>query len=211
MNTELPTWKLVLGSASPRRQELLSLLGHQFIVCKPQVEERRLPHESIEDYMERNVIEKAISVGSQLSERIPHLILAADTAVICDEQLLEKPRSRDDAARMLQTLSGRWHEVVTVFAIWSQGAVTNDKQSSLGHHSIRTKVEFAVIPPRELERYLDSSEPYDKAGAYAIQGVAGKWVRQIEGSYSNVVGLPLCEVREQLQEFSILAAPASES
>ncbi len=189
--------KLILGSASPRRRELLQQLGYPFMVHAPQVEELRRTTESVVDYMQRNVREKAASVAATLAT--DSLILAADTAVIWQNHLFEKPSGPEQARAMLLSLSGQWHEVVTVFILLQGSPERGPSETYLA--SVKTRVQFAEIPATELQPYLATKEPYDKAGGYAIQGHAARWVRRIEGSYTNVVGLPLCEVREALQAF----------
>ncbi len=187
--------KIYLASVSPRRQQLLHQLGVEFDVVRPRVLERRAPNESAVDYAQRMAREKAHQALSVVErERLPQrLVLAADTCVIIDDQILGKPRDRRDGEAMLRRLSGREHTVLTAVAILSAHA----EQSTLS----RSRVSFRKITDSEIARYWETGEPVDKAGAYALQGRAAAFVSRIEGSYSGIVGLPLYEVAELLKKF----------
>jgi septum formation protein len=191
---------LVLASASPRRQELLRNAGIAFEVQPADILEKQMPKETAKSCAERLAREKALVVASQ---RPTDCILGADTVVVIDGQLLGKPRDSNDAARMLRLLSGRKHEVITgvCLVINGQPKVASEK----------TLVTFNVITEKEIADYIATGEPMDKAGAYAIQGIASRWIPRIEGDYSNVVGLPVALVWRMLREiegssqFSVLS------
>lgn len=180
----------VLASASPRRQELLAAAGYAFTVQTADVDETPLAGESAEAYVARLAEAKARAV---LARRPDALVLGADTTVVVDGDILAKPADAADAARMLGRLQSRAHEVLTgvalVSARWSRVAVA------------ATSVWFAPMTAAEIEAYVASGEPMDKAGAYAIQGRAARYVTRIEGSYSNVVGLPVALVEALLAEY----------
>lgn len=183
------TVRLVLASASPRRRELLAQLGVPFDIVVSDVPETPAPGESPEAFARRAARDKAAEVARRCPDA---LVLAADTVVVVDGDILGKPRDRADARRMLATLSGRTHEVLTAVAVMVPGGDVEDVL-------VRSSVEFRVLDARAIEDYLDSDEPYDKAGAYAVQGAAQRFVLQVRGSYTNVVGLPVDEVRTLLR------------
>jgi septum formation protein len=170
---------LVLASKSPRRQQILRDAGIPFIVRNSDVPEERGPGEQPLDYVRRLAREKAFAVPLDSDE----VILAADTVVVAEGTVLEKPRDVPDAARMLRLLSGREHEVITGICLRSAERTIVD--------AAITRVRFTTLAPEELETYAASGEPMDKAGAYAIQGLASKFIDRIEGDYFNVVGLPV--------------------
>jgi len=184
---------LVLASASSRRQELLRNVGIQFIVHPAHVPEVPQKGEAPKAYAERLAREKAQAV---LRQRPGSLVLGADTVVIVDETILEKPLDADDAARMLRMLSGREHLVTTGVCLAS--AEFEDVRS------VTTKVTVNVLSENDIQLYVATGEPMDKAGAYAIQGIASRWIPSIEGDYSNVVGLPLALVFQMLREHGIV-------
>lgn len=173
---------LVLASKSPRRQQILRDAGIPFIVRSSDVPEERRPGEQPSDYVRRLAREKAFAVPLQSEE----VILAADTVVVVAGTVLEKPRDAGDAARMLALLSGREHEVITGICLRSAERTIVD--------AAITRVRFTALAPEELQTYAASGEPMDKAGAYAIQGLASKFIDRIEGDYYNVVGLPVALV-----------------
>lgn len=185
--------RLVLASASPRRQELLKQIGLEFTV-KPSsfVEDEGMAGSPGEVAM-HNALGKAREVAAELDSG---LILGADTVVVCDEHLLGKPRDREDAERMLRLLSGRWHEVLTAVALVD--ASTHRLRQSL----VRTRVHMHVLSASEIEGYLNSGEPFDKAGAYGIQGLAAQFIDRIDGCYFNVVGLPLSATVQMMQSLA---------
>jgi septum formation protein len=182
-----PPVSLVLASASPRRRELLASAGIAFDVEPVDVDERREPGEAPEAYVERVARLKA---GGGARRHPARAVLGADTVVVVDGEVLGKPASAADAARMLRRLSGRAHAVLTGVALAWQGRITSRVE--------RTDVVMSPISEDDLAWYVASGEPLDKAGAYAIQGLASRFVTRIEGSYSNVVGLPVATVVELL-------------
>jgi septum formation protein len=174
---------LVLASASPRRQELLRNAGIAFEVQPADIPEDALPGEPAKDCAERLAREKALAVALQHPQ---DSVLGADTIVAVDGQLLGKPADSADAARMLRLLSGRDHEVITGVCLVVKG------QPFVA--SATTQVTVDRITDQEIADYVATGEPMDKAGAYAIQGIASRWIPRIEGDYSNVVGLPVALV-----------------
>ena len=180
---------LILASASPRRSELLPQLGVDFRVHPADIDESLLKGESPGDYVERMAREKAETVAGLYAEA-DSAILAADTTVVIDGDVLGKPRDHLDGLAMLARLSGRTHEVIT--AICLAGG------SEAASAQVTTRVQFASLSQATCEAYLATDEPWDKAGAYGIQGLAGAFVLRINGSYSNVVGLPLYETWQLL-------------
>lgn len=184
---------LVLASASPRRQELLRNAGIIFEVQPAHIPEDPLPGEGAKDCAERLAGEKAFAVARQR----PHVcVLGADTVVVVDGRLLGKPSDSADAARMLRMLSGREHQVITGVCL-----VANGQQSVA---SETTLVTVSEITDTEIADCVASGEPMDKAGAYAIQGIASRWIPRIEGDYSNVVGLPVALVYGMLRQAGIM-------
>ena len=180
---------LVLASASPRRQELLRNAGITFEVQPAHITENSLPGETAKDCAERLAREKALAVARQR----PHdCVLGADTVVVVDGQLLGKPSDTAAAARMLRMLSGRQHQVITGVCL-----VVDGKPSVASETTLVTMTE---ITGQEIADYIATGEPMDKAGAYAIQGIASRWIPRIEGDYSNVVGLPVALVFRIMQE-----------
>lgn len=180
---------LVLASASPRRQELLRNAGISFVVQAADVPEELQPEEQPRAFAERLAREKALAVFRQ---RRGDVVLGADTIVVVDEHILGKPRDDADAARMLRLLSGRSHQVIT--AVCLAGAGFEDVRSET------TAVTMSAFGAGEIQDYIATREPMDKAGAYAIQGMASRWVTRIEGDYFNVVGLPVAMVWRMLRE-----------
>ena len=186
---------LVLGSASPRRAELLRAAGIEFDVVHGDVDESVHPEELPEAYVRRLADEKARAVASGVPDR---LVLAADTTVLIDEVMLGTPADDADAKRMLYLLSGRTHQVLTAVAVYRSG------MSGPLTEIERTEVEFASLTEFEVDWYVATGEPRDKAGAYAIQGYASRFVTRIDGSYSNVVGLPIALVYQMLKGLTTL-------
>jgi septum formation protein len=193
------TPKLILASASPRRRELLTQAGYRFEVQPSSVPELRQPGEDAIRFATRLAREKAEEVfvrreaASGMVE--PAMVLGADTVVVCDGQVMGKPSDDADAARMLHLLSGRTHHVVTgVAVVWgAKSAPAVEVAAEL------TQVTMRTLSPQEVSDYVASGEPMDKAGAYAIQGFAGRWIPRISGCYFNVVGLPLALVTSLLE------------
>ena len=190
---------LVLASASPRRRELLRCAGIAFEVQAADISEDPIAGENARQYAERLAREKALAVARL---RPQDCILAADTVVVVDRQILGKPSDAEDAARMLRLLSGGKHQVITgVCLVFQQQPVVASET---------TVVTVSKIKEQEISDYVRSGEPMDKAGAYAIQGIASRWIPRIEGDYSNVVGLPVALVfpmlREISSQFSVLSS-----
>jgi septum formation protein len=177
---------LVLASRSPRRAEILRAAGLPFVVRPADVHEQRRAGESPASYARRLAIDKAAAVKMSPGE----VVLGADTIVVLDDEVLEKPSDAADARRMLALLSGRTHEVITGICL------------RIGFRSVVdaavTRVMFSLLTADEIDAYVASGEPMDKAGAYAIQGLASKFIERIEGDYFNVVGLPVALVYRHL-------------
>jgi septum formation protein len=187
---------LLLASASPRRHELLKQTGLDFSVVAANLNEDLLPDEAAAAYVRRLAEEKAQAVWN-LSATLnttdePLVVLGADTCVVCDGQILGKPKDSADARRMLELLSGRTHAVLTGLAAVTARKVVRDVEV--------TQVTFNQLNDREIAQYIASGEPMDKAGAYAIQGYAARWIPRIEGCYFNVVGLPIARTIALLAE-----------
>jgi len=183
--------KLILASSSPRRQELLRAARIPFTVQPANVPEDPLPGESPEAMCLRLARDKAEAVWAKLEWKAGVLVLGADTTVVVDGEILAKPLDEQDAVRMLRLLAGRTHEVITgVCLIGTSGADVRTET---------TEVTFSGLSDTEIAEYVATGEPMDKAGAYAIQGMASRWTARVEGDYSNVVGLPVALVYRMLQ------------
>ncbi len=191
---------LVLASASPRRQELLRNAGIAFDVQPAHIPEDPLPGEGAQACAERLAREKALAVARLR----PHdAVLGADTVVVVDGEILGKPADAADAARMLRLLSGREHQVITGVCLVVNGEASVASETTL--------VTVSAITDEDIAGYVSSGEPMDKAGAYAIQGIASRWIPRIEGDYGNVVGLPVALVFRMLREISCqLPVPGSQ-
>ena len=185
---------LVLASASPRRRDILQNAGIPFIVQPSKIPELPREGEAPQACAERLAREKALDVFRQ---RPQDFVLGADTIVIVDGQILGKPRDAADAARMLRLLSGRTHQVTTGVCL-----IVPDRKKSSGEdtRSETTRVTMSELSDDDIQSYVATGEPLDKAGAYAIQGIASRWISRIEGDYFNVVGLPVSLVYRMLQE-----------
>jgi septum formation protein len=179
---------LVLASASPRRAELLRNAAIRFTVEPAHVAEQPAAHEGPVDYAQRLARDKARTVFAHHPQSA---VLGADTVVVVDQHLLEKPNNTADAARMLRLLSGRTHQVITGVCLVAPAFEQTEAEI--------TRVVFSPLSEREIVAYVASGEPLDKAGAYAIQGMASRWVERIEGCYFNVVGLPVARVYRMLR------------
>lgn len=180
---------LVLASASPRRRALLTQIAIPHSVHPADIDESRQPAELPTAYVRRLALEKARTVAALYPGAT---VLAADTTVVLGDEILNKPRDRAEAARMLQALAGCTHQVHTGVAVLHGGRERT--------HVEATAVTFTAIPPGELEAYLGTGDSLDKAGAYGIQGYAARWIARIEGDFFNVVGLPLVAVVRLLRE-----------
>jgi septum formation protein len=183
---------LILASSSPRRQELLRAARIPFSVQPANVVEDPLPAETPEAMCLRLACDKAEAVWSRLESKDGTVVLGADTTVVVDGEILAKPLDAADATRMLRLLAGRVHEVIT--GVCLRGAFGHDVRFDT------TLVTFNGLSDDDIAAYVATGEPMDKAGAYAIQGMASRWIPRVEGDYSNVVGLPLALVCRMLQE-----------
>ncbi len=184
--------KLILASASARRAEILHAAGLHFTVLSSAVDETPIAGESPQDLVQRLADAKAELVAARASD--PAIVIAADTEVVLDGQVLGKPRTSEDARQMLKKLSGRTHTVITGVTLVRLPDAEQRKFVEC------TQVQFAPIPDEEITRYLATGEPFDKAGSYAIQGRAGRYVPRIDGCYFNIVGLPLARLCAALTE-----------
>jgi septum formation protein len=184
---------LILASASPRRQELLRHAGIAFVVDPADIDETPLPEESPQSCAQRLAREKALAVHKRHCQ---DFVLGADTIVVIDGEILNKPLGAEDAARMLRMLSGRTHQVITGICIVSSGFEKTASEI--------TRVTMCELSGDEICNYIATGEPMDKAGAYAIQGLASRWIPRIEGDYCNVVGLPVAMVYRILRELHAL-------
>jgi len=197
---------LVLASASPRRQELLRNAGIAFVVQPTDIPEVPRPAEAPRAFAERMAREKALTVFRQ---RPDDFVLGADTIVIVDAEILGKPRDAADAARMLRLLSGRRHQVTTGVCLVGPQPRTENRQLEAGFEDVRSEttiVAVAALSDDDIRSYISTREPMDKAGAYAIQGRASRWISHIEGDYFNVVGLPVSLVYKMLRERGVVCA-----
>ncbi|GMV40110.1 MAG: Maf-like protein [Myxococcales bacterium] len=204
--------QVILASSSPRRKDLLEQLGFAVKVIPANVEEKRRDGEEPEMYVKRLAREKVLSVvqrvqatqtpqsetaralrGAQRDEPA-RWVVGADTVVVLDGHIFEKPADTHDAFEMLLRLEGRQHEVISGFCVYDL------KKNKEGLQAVRTGVTFKAMSKTEIERYIGVGEGADKAGAYAVQGVGAYMVERLDGSYTNVVGLPLCQVVEMMQE-----------
>ena len=180
---------LILASASPRRQELLRNAGIEFEVQPADIVEDPLTGETAKDCAERLARDKALAIAQK---RPDDIVLGADTVVVIDAQILGKPADSADAALMLRLLSGRTHQVITGVCLVAGGRALVASET--------TSVTMREVSEREIAGYVATGEPMDKAGAYAIQGIASRWIPRIEGDYSNVVGLPVARVWQMIRE-----------
>jgi septum formation protein len=194
------TTPLILGSASPRRRDLLTTLGLPLRIVPGAADEAVRAEERPEEYLERVVAEKLVSVASRLEHRGAGAVLVADTIVVLGETILGKPVDEADARRLVRQLVGRTHVVCTRFAVAAPGAPTKIGVA----RTVRTRVVMRAATAEEVERYAATGEGLDKAGAYAVQGIGSMFVERLEGSYTNVVGLPVCEVVVALQSLGLL-------
>ncbi len=185
--------KLCLASQSPRRQELLQQIGVSFNVQPADIDESVLIHESPNAYVKRISEAKALAVFNKHNLTIP--VLAADTAVVKSGHILGKPESRSDAERMLNLLSGSSHQVIT-------GVAVIDSQQSMYLESVST-VYFNPLSNMAIKQYIKTQEGFDKAGGYAVQGLAASFIHRIDGSYSGIMGLPLEQVSQLMLQFKI--------
>ena len=179
--------QIILASQSPRRQELLGLLKIPFLVRVADIDETMDPAQAPFDEVALVSRRKALAIAREDDD----IIIAADTIVVCDDQVLGKPHSADEAKRMLQLLSGRAHQVMT--------GVTVLRGKTLHSHTEVTDVFFRPLSPAQIDAYVATGEPMDKAGSYGIQGGAAVFVERIAGDYYNVMGLPVCRLQQMLE------------
>jgi septum formation protein len=184
--------RLILASGSPRRAEILQSVGLPFTVLSSAVDETPIPGESAQEMVRRLASAKAELVAQRAVG--PAIVIAADTVVTLDNTIFGKPRTTEDARQMLEKLAGRMHSVITGVALIRLPDVERREFHEITH------VQFGPLDEEEITRYLASGEPFDKAGAYAIQGRAGRYIARIEGCYYNVVGLPLARLCTALAE-----------
>ena len=187
--------KLVLASSSPRRAQILRDAGFDFTIQPANVDESLAPGEAVEPYVARIAQAKAHAVaGRALAHGTPAIVIAADTVVLAGKQILPKPKDAEDARRMLRLLNATTHEVLTgLFVIRAYDGISFA-------HLERTRVEFIRISDIDIDAYIQTKEPFDKAGAYGIQGIGGRFVRKVDGCYFNVMGLPLSRLWEILRQ-----------
>ncbi len=190
---------IYLASRSPRRRELLKQIGLHFEVVAPETDETPFPGEKPEDYVVRAAKDKARAAWEHIQEHKlpPHPVLAADTTVALGDEIFGKPESDEHAAQILRRLSGTTHRVLTAVAV--------AYQDKLEWRLSTTQVEFAPLSDHDIQLYVLTGEPHDKAGAYGIQGHGARFIRRIDGSYSGVMGLPLFETTELLNAIGMPA------
>ena len=187
--------QFVLASTSPRRSELLKQVGLDFRVVPSGIEEDLVKGESPKAHVLRLAEKKALKVGSEYPD---HWVIAADTIVYVGHSILGKPKDQEEAIKMLRRLSGKEHRVLTGFSVYHMGKGKGDRAA------VKTAVKVKRLTPDEMEWYVQTGEPFDKAGGYAIQGIGSFMIESVRGSYTNVVGLPLCELIEMLNRLGAL-------
>lgn len=184
---------LILASSSPRRQELLQQLDLQFAIHSPEIDESLMADETAPDYVRRLAQQKAQAVLAKYPDAV---VIAADTTLSLAGQIMGKPENKQHAFQIWSMLSGRWHSVFTGVCVATQAQIQ--------HIVVETRVEFQTLSLEDMQRYWATNEPLGKAGGYAIQGIAAQYIPRIEGSYSNVVGLPLHETVQLLKAVHVL-------
>jgi septum formation protein len=187
---------IILASESTRRIDILRTLGISFSIIPPNIDERRNKDELPRDFVLRMSYEKAHKVGNLFPDK---WVIGADTVVVLKGKILGKPKNDSDAFNMLKILSGKWHRVITGYC------VLNISRNITYRDAVETRVYIRGLSDDEIKRYIKTSEPFDKAGSYAVQGKGGYMVKEIKGSYANVVGLPICEVAEALLSLGVLS------
>jgi septum formation protein len=187
---------IVLASESPRRVDILRTLGISFSIIPPDIDETKLKDETPQEFVARISYEKANKVGQHFPDK---WVIAADTIVVLKGKVLGKPMNERDAFNMLRTLRGKWHKVITGYC------VLNLLKNVVYRDIVETKVFLRHMTDDEITRYIKTSEPMGKAGSYAVQGKGGYMVKEIKGSYTNVVGLPICEIAEALLSLGVLS------
>ena len=189
---------LILASSSPRRRELLSRLGLTFTILPSGIEESEALAGAPEIIAQEWAKRKALAVAGRMGADEDHWYLGVDTMVVVDGDILGKPASREQAEEFLRRLSGRWHQVVSGYCL------VHPPTRRQVQNLVSSRVLIAALEPDELSAYLDTEEPYDKAGAYAVQGIGAFMVAEIDGSYTNVVGLPLTELVADLRRLGVI-------
>ncbi len=189
------TRKIILASKSPRRRDLLEQLGLNIKIIPSHIDENSIPIKNPTDYVKELSFIKANNIAFSYPE---DWIIGADTIVVSEDEILGKPKSKKNAIEMLNKLSNNEHSVFTGFSI------LNRKNKIKVSQWVETKVFFKHLPSREIQWYVNTGEPFDKAGSYGIQGIGAFLVKRISGSYSNVVGLPVCEVIEMLTQLKVI-------
>jgi len=192
--------RLILASKSPRRYELLKQVGLDFEVIPSKVMEDIVQKESPKEHVIRLAEAKARDIVSEYPDR---WVIAADTIVYINGSILGKPKRKEEAMEMLHCLSGQEHWVLTGFSVCHLGKGKSDKEA------VQTAVKMKTLSPAEMEWYVQTGEPFDKAGGYAIQGIGSFMIESIRGSYTNVVGLPLCELIQMLNRLGAIAISES--
>jgi septum formation protein len=187
--------QFILASASPRRQELLKSVGLKFKTIPAHVNEDYKDGESPCQHVQRLACDKAGAIAKKYPDSV---VLGADTIVVIDDMILGKPKNKAQVQKMLERLSGREHKVFTGFTL--AHIASKVKKTRV----IQSAVRFKTISPEEMEWYISCDEPYDKAGGYAMQGKGAYFIKTIRGSYTNVIGLPLCEVLEEMKTFGAI-------
>jgi septum formation protein len=187
---------IILASESTRRVDILRTLGISFAIVPPDIDETKRREETPRQYVLRVSYEKAHKVGSHFPDR---WVIGADTVVVHKGKVLGKPENDKEAFDMLKSLRGKWHKVITGYCI------LNILQDGLYRDAVETRVFVKDLSDGEINRYIKTSEPMGKAGSYAVQGKGGYMVKEIKGSYTNVVGLPVCEVAEVLLSLGVLS------
>ena len=187
---------IILASESVRRVDILRTLGIPFSIIPPDIDESRKLDEPSKEYVLRISYDKAHKVGKLFPDK---WVIGADTIVVYKNTTLGKPKNEKDAFMMLKTLGGKWHKVITGFC------VLNVSQKIAYRDAVETRVFMKNMQDHEIMRYIGTSEPLDKAGSYAVQGKAGYMVKEIKGSYTNIVGLPICEIAEVLLSLGVLS------
>ena len=187
---------IILASESTRRVDILRTLGISFSIIPPNIDEKRKKDETPKYFVLRISFEKANKVGNLFSDK---WVIGADTVVVIKNKILGKPKNERDAFNMLKYLSGKWHKVITGYC------VLNASKNVIYRDAVETRVYLRDLTEDEIARYIKTSEPFDKAGSYAVQGKGGYMVKEIKGSYANVVGLPICEVAEALLSLGVLS------
>lgn len=197
---------IVLGSGSPRRRDMLEQLGLPLIVDPPQVDESHPPGQDAASYVAEIALRKLNATLEKWREsaRDFSAVLCADTVVVLSGQVLQKPVDEAHAAAMLSQLAGRTHHVLTAYSLWTPA------RAATRSRLVSSEVTFRAIRPWEVAWYVRSKEGLDKAGGYAVQGLGMVFVEKIQGSYSNVVGLPMCELWADLCDLKVVGAPAQE-